>query len=186
MQALKLAADVAQEAGIPAVHTHCGFLPSNPNESDYKEAVAAIKDVAGHCKERGRLFLCETGQETPVTLLRAIRDVDLDNLGVNLDTANLILYGNGNPVDAMDVIGPYVRGLHAKDGLFPTDPKNLGREVPIGQGKVDFEKVIEKLKQVNYAGPMTIEREIEGPDQTRDILASKSYLEGLLRKVYNS
>jgi L-ribulose-5-phosphate 3-epimerase len=185
MEALKLAADVAKEAGIPAVITHCGFLPSNPNDNDYREAIAAIRDVAAHCKERDRLFLFETGQETPVTLLRAIRDVGLDNLGVNLDTANLILYGNGNPVDAMDVIGPWVRGLHAKDGVFPTDPGNLGKETPIGKGRVDFQKVIEKLKDVNYHGYMTIEREIEGPEQTRDILASKSYLEGLLSKVYS-
>ncbi len=184
INALQLAADVAQASGVPAIHTHCGFLPSNPNEPDYKEGVAAIKSVAVYCQQRGRQFLCETGQETPVTLLRAIRDVGLENVGVNLDMANLILYGNGNPVDAMDVIGQYVRGLHAKDGLFPTDPKNLGREVPIGQGKVDFKAVVEKLKRVNYAGPMTIEREIEGPEQVRDILASKSYLEGILRQVY--
>ena len=184
MDALKLTADVAEKAGIPAIHTHCGFLPANPNEQDYKESVAAIKNVAAHCKERGRLFLFETGQEAPITLLRAIHDIGLNNLGVNLDMANLILYGNGNPVDAMDVLGPLVKGLHAKDGLFPTDPKNLGREVAIGKGKVDFVGVVEKLKAVNYRGAMTIEREIQGPEQTRDILASKLYLEGVLQTVY--
>ncbi len=153
INALKLAADVAREAGVPAIHTHCGFLPSNPNETDYKEGVAAIKEIAAYCQQRGRQFLCETGQETPVTLLRAIRDVGLDNVGVNLDMANLILYGNGNPVDAMDVIGHYVRGLHAKDGLFPTDPRNLGREVPIGKGKVDFKDGGRKIEASQLCGP---------------------------------
>jgi L-ribulose-5-phosphate 3-epimerase len=169
IDALKLAADVAEEANIAAIHTHCGFLPENPNASDYKEGVAAIKDVAAHCKTRGRMFLFETGQETPITLLRAIHDIGLDNLGINLD-----------------VFGHWVRGLHAKDGLFPTDPRNLGREVAIGKGKVDFPKLIQRLKDVHYTGPMTIEREIQGPQQTKDILASKAYLENLLREAYQS
>jgi len=94
------------------------------------------------------------------------------------------LYGKGNPVDAMDVIGARVRGIHAKDGLFPTDPKNLGAEVPIGKGKVDFRRVIERLHDFNYRGAISIEREIDGEDQTQDILASKQYLENIIAEVY--
>ncbi len=186
IDALKVAAEVAQAAGIEAVHTHCGFIPENPNDPVYAEAVAAIHEVAAHCKDRNVLFMCETGQETPVTLLRMIQDVGLDNLRVNLDTANLILYGKGNPSDAMDVIGQYVHGLHGKDGLFPTNPRSLGREVPIGQGKVDFRDVMRRLKALNYHGPLTIEREIEGPEQTKDIVASKVYLEKLIAETYAS
>lgn len=181
---LKQAADVAAEAGIPAVHTHCGFIPENPNDPLYAETVAAIREVASYAKQKGLQMLCETGQESPVTLLRAIHDVGLDNIAVNLDTANLVFYGKGNPVDAMDVIGQYVKGLHAKDGLFPTDPKHLGKEVPIGTGKVDFRALITRLKQVDYHGPMTIEREIHRPEQTRDILQSKAYLEKVIADVY--
>jgi L-ribulose-5-phosphate 3-epimerase len=186
IDALKLAADVAQAAGVESIHTHCGFIPENPNDPVYAEAVAAIREVAVYSKTRGILFLCETGQETPVTLLRMIDDVGLDNMRVNLDTANLILYGKGNPSDAMDVIGKYVHGLHGKDGLFPTNPKNLGREVPIGQGKVDFKDVLRRLKAANYHGPLTIEREIEGPEQTRDIVASRTYLNKLIAETYTS
>jgi L-ribulose-5-phosphate 3-epimerase len=186
IDALKLAADVAQAAGVESIHTHCGFIPENPNDPVYAEAVAAIREVAVYSKARGILFLCETGQETPVTLLRMIEDVGLDNMRVNLDTANLILYGKGNPSDAMDVIGKYVHGLHGKDGLFPTNPKSLGREVPIGQGKVDFKDVLRRLKGVNYHGPLTIEREIEGPEQTRDIVASRTYLNKLIAETYTS
>jgi L-ribulose-5-phosphate 3-epimerase len=182
--ALKHAADFAQKAGIPAIQSHCGFIPSNPNEQLYKDVVAAIREVASHLKERGCMLLCETGQETPVTLLRAITDVGLDNVGVNLDVANLILYGNGNPVDALDVIGKYVHGMHAKDGLYPTDPRNLGKEVAIGKGKVDFRAVFKGLKALNYTNAVTIEREISGPEQTQDIQASKSYLERLLSEAY--
>jgi L-ribulose-5-phosphate 3-epimerase len=180
IDSLKQGSDFAKQVSIPAIHTHCGFIPENPNDPLYKETVEAIKEVASYCRRNGQMFLFETGQETPVTLLRMIEDVGLDNLGVNLDTANLILYGKGNPVDALDVIGKYVRGLHAKDGFFPTDPKQLGKEVPIGQGKVDFPLVIKRLKKLNYRGPITIERETSGPQQIEDVKKSKAYLEKLI------
>ena len=186
IDALKITADMAAECGIPAVHTHCGFLPENPNELTYKDVVAAVREVAVHCEEKDRLFYCETGQETPVTLLRMIEDVGMKNVFVNLDVANLILYGKGNPVDAMDVLGARIRGMHAKDGLFPTDPRSLGKEVPIGQGKVQFRRVIERLRDLGYQGAMTIEREIHGEKQTQDILESKVFLENLIAEVYGA
>lgn len=177
---LKRASDFAKKAGMPALHTHFGFIPENPNDPVYAETVAAIRDVASHVKSNGQMVLCETGQESPITLLRCITDVGLDNVFVNLDTANLILYGKGNPVDAMDVIGKLVRGLHAKDGLFPTDPKQLGTEVPIGQGRVDFPLLFKRLRELNYRGPVTIEREISGPQQLEDVRKEKVYLEKLI------
>lgn len=180
IEQLKHASDFAKKAGIPAIHTHFGFIPENPNDPVYPETVAAIHEVASHVKSNGQMVLCETGQESPITLLRCITDVGLDNVFVNLDTANLILYGKGNPVDAMDVIGKLVRGMHAKDGLFPTDPKQLGTEVPIGKGRVDFPKLFRLLKGLNYRGPVTIEREISGPQQLEDVRKEKIYLEKLI------
>lgn len=177
----KRASDFARKFNFPALHTHAGFIPEDPNEPLYQETVAALREVAGHCKANGQTILYETGQESPITLLRTIQDVGLDNQFVNLDTANLILYGKGNPVDALDVIGRYVRGVHAKDGLFPTDPKRLGEEVPIGQGRVDFPRVIRRLRELGYRGAITIEREISGPQQIEDIRKAKAYLEKLLR-----
>jgi len=146
----------------------------------YKETVKAIREVASYCKQNGQSFRYETGQETPITLIRAIQDVGLDNQGVNFDVANLILYGKANPADAVDLLGPYVQGMHAKDGLYPTDPKNLGKEVPIGQGKVDFPRIIQRLKDLNYRGAVTIEREISGPQQVEDVRAAKRYLEKVI------
>jgi sugar phosphate isomerase/epimerase len=84
----------------------------------------------------------------------------------------------------MDVIGHLVRGIHAKDGLFPTNPRNLGEEVAIGKGRVDFPAMFERLRRVNYKGPITIERETEGAEQREDILRSKAFLENLIEKVY--
>jgi len=177
---IKKASDFAKQCGIAAVQTHCGFIPENPNDPVYKETVTAMRDVAGYCKRNGQNFRYETGQETPIALVRAIQDVGLDNQGVNFDLANLILYGKANPVDAIELLGPYVQGIHAKDGLWPTNPKELGQEVPIGKGKVDFPRIIGRLKELNYRGAVTIEREISGPQQAEDVRAAKAYLEKLI------
>src|SRR5438445_3713343 len=111
---IKKASDFAKQCGIDAVQTHCGFIPENPNDPVYKETIAAMREVAGYCKRNGQNFRYETGQETPITLVRAMQDVGLDNQGVNFDLANLILYGKANPVDAIELLGPYVQGIHAK------------------------------------------------------------------------
>ncbi|HKX00198.1 MAG TPA: sugar phosphate isomerase/epimerase family protein [Bryobacteraceae bacterium] len=177
---IKQVSDFAKKAGIPGVQTHCGFIPEDPNEPLYEETVKAIRTVAEYCKQNGQTFRCETGQETPITLVRAIKDVGLDNVGVNFDVANLILYGKANPVDAVELLGPYIMGVHAKDGLYPTNPRQLGREVPIGQGKVNFPVLIGLLKKVGYTNPLTIEREIHGEKQTEDILTAKAFLEKLI------
>jgi sugar phosphate isomerase/epimerase len=183
---LQRTSDMAKQCGVPAVHTHCGFIPENLHDPLYGEAVDAIRKIASYCQANSQHFFFETGQETPITLLRAIGDVGLPNIGVNLDTANLILYGKGDPVDALDVIGTYVRGVHAKDGLFPTDPRGLGKEVPIGQGKANFPEIIGKLRQLGYRGPVTIERETEGPQQLEDVQKSSAYLKELIAKAYGS
>jgi L-ribulose-5-phosphate 3-epimerase len=177
---MKLGSDFAKRAGIPGIQGHAGFIPENPNDPLFGEVVEALKEVGSHCKQNGLTLRCETGQETPITLLRALRATGLDNIGVNFDAANLILYGKANPVDALDILGPHVLGVHAKDGRYPTDPQKLGEEVPIGEGKVDFPRLIQRLKEVKYRGPITIEREISGPRQDEDIRASKAYLERLV------
>lgn len=177
---IKKASDFAKQCGIAAVQTHCGFIPENPNDPVYKETIAAIREVTTYCQRNGQNFRYETGQETPITLVRAIRDVGTDNQGINFDLANLILYGKANPVDAIELLGPYVQGIHAKDGLWPTNPKELGKEVPIGEGKVDFARIIARLKALNYRGAVTIEREISGPKQVEDVRAAKAYLERLI------
>jgi sugar phosphate isomerase/epimerase len=177
---IKKASDFAKQCGISAVQTHCGFIPENPNDPEYQETVAAIREVATYCKRNGQNFRYETGQETPITLVRAMGDVGVDNQGVNFDLANLILYGKANPLDAIELLGPYVQGIHAKDGMWPTNPKQLGEEVAIGKGKVDFPHIIERLKQLNYRGAVTIEREISGPQQLEDVREAKMYLERLI------
>lgn len=183
IDALKQVSDFAKLLGVDQVQTHCGFIPENPSDPLYKETVAAIREVAGHCAKNGQRFLMETGQETPTTMSRAIRDVNLPNLGVGLDTANLILYGKANPVDAVAILGPHVHSIHAKDGRWPTNPDKLGEEVLIGTGLVDFREVFAGLRKAGYTGAITIERETHGPQQIEDVRQEKQYLENVLAQI---
>jgi L-ribulose-5-phosphate 3-epimerase len=186
IDALRQVSDFAKELGIGQVQTHCGFIPEDPADPLYPGAVEAIRTVAQHCHGNGQYFLMETGQETPTTMSRMIRDVAMPNLAVGLDTANLILYGKANPVDAVDILGPHVRSIHAKDGRWPTDPSKLGEEVLIGKGLVNFREVFTKLHRIGYAGAVTIERETSGPQQIEDVRQEKIYLERILHEVLAS
>ena len=180
IQDLQFAAQFAAWAGAPAIVTHAGFIPENPKDPLYAGTLEAIVAVGRRCRELGVGFWFETGQETPVTLLRVIEDSGLDNLGINLDTANLILYGKANPLDALDVFGRLVRNLHAKDGEYPTNGRELGHEVAIGTGKVDFPRILARLHKLGFTGEIVIEREISGPQQAADIQKSITYLRGLV------
>lgn len=177
-------ADFAHKLGIKNVVTHMGFIPENPNDPQFAPFCVAVRQVAEHLKKNNQNILFETGQETPVTMLRCFEKVGMDNLGVNLDTANVILYGKANPVDALDVFGKYVMNIHAKDGLYPTNGHDLGSEVRIGDGKVDFKALFKKLHELGYDSYVTIEREIEGEKQTEDIRYAKKYLESIINEVY--
>jgi len=183
IDALRQASDFAKQIGVAQVQTHCGFIPEDPNDPLYPGTVEAIRAVAQHCHDNGQHFLMETGQETPTAMSRALRDANMPNLAVGLDTANLILYGKANPVDAVDILGPHVRSIHAKDGKWPTDPSQLGEEVLIGKGLVDFRSVFTKLHRLGYQGAVTIERETSGPQQIEDVRQEKFYLEKILNEV---
>ena len=176
---LKRGSDFAKMLGVDQVATHAGFLPENMTDAEFIPVLSAIKEIAEHCKGNSQKFLFETGQETPTTLRRTIDDVGTGNLGVNLDPANLIIYGKGNPVDALDLIGPFVRNVHGKDAVYPVDGRHGGKEKRLGDGKVNYPAFIARLKEFGYDGCITIEREISGEEQDRDIAYAKELLESL-------
>ena len=178
--ALKKGADFAVRVGVSSVTTHVGFIPENPGNPLYPGLIDALREVVSYCRERDLTFCFETGQETPVTLLRVIEDLGGDNLGINFDSGNLLRYGKANPIDALDVFGEYVVGVHAKDGEYPTNGRELGVEKAIGAGRVGFPKLIAKLKALGYAGALTIEREISGPKQIEDIKHAIEVLSALI------
>ena len=176
LNTLKKASAFASKIGVDQVITHVGFLPNSPADPDYIGTIGALKNLCQLMKSRGQYFLFETGQETPVTLLRAIQDIGTGNVGINLDTGNLILYGMANPLDSLDVFGQYVMNTHIKDGVYPIDGRSLGKEVPAGEGKANIPAVIRRLEEIGYTGPFTIEREISGEKQIQDILHAKNII----------
>ena len=181
---LKSASDFAEKIGVKQVVTHVGFIPENPSATEFNGTVAALRNLCGYMKKKGQHFLFETGQETPITLLRTIEAIGTGNLGVNLDTANPILYGKANPVDALDVFGKYVMDTHIKDGFYPTNGMYLGHEARAGDGKANIPEVVRKLiVEYGYEGPFTIEREISGEQQTADIIHAKKLLEDAMAKI---
>lgn len=176
-------ADFAKKLGVTDIVTHMGFIPENPFDPAFEPFCDAVRSVAKHLERSGQFLLFETGQETPVAMLRCFETVGAKNLGINLDTANLILYGKANPVDALDVFGQYVRNLHAKDGVYPVNGHDLGKEVRIGDGKVDFYNLFSKLKALGYDSHITIEREISGEQQIQDIRYAKHYLDDIIKRI---
>ena len=179
-------ANWAREVGIDAVTSHVGFIPESPEHPEYKPFIRCMTQLCRYFRSNGQTFAFETGQETPATLRRVIEDIGLDNVGVNLDPANLILYGKGVPLDAVELIGEFVFNTHCKDGDWPAPGGKLGHEMPLGEGEVNIRELIPKLYAKGFRGPLTIEREISGPQQIEDITKAKALLEeiraGLLRE----
>jgi len=169
-----------KRVGTTDMIIHAGFVPNNPFTAEYAVMLSTIQLLGTRLKAAGLNLLFETGPESPISILRLFADTGLDNLYINLDTGNLIMYGYGNPVDAMYTFGKYVRNVHAKDALPPTDPRKLGKETEIGQGFVDFPRVIRMLKEVGYDRFITIEREISGGSQGDEILRAMKYLKELV------
>lgn len=176
LQELMDASDFAEKIGVSRVITHVGFLPENADDPDFNGTVAALRHLCKYMKAKGQQFLFETGQETPVTMLRTIEAIGTDNIGINFDTANLMLYGKANSLDALDTFGKYVLDTHIKDGFYPTNGMKLGRQVPVGEGKADIPAIMRRLEELDYRGSFTIEREITGEQQIKDIRQARDLL----------
>lgn len=173
--------DFCAEAGVPAMHSHFGFIPEDPSSEQYKNFIEIMKQLAGYAKDKGIMIYFETGQETPTTLIRALTDIGTGNVFINCDVANLLLYGKANPTDAIREFGPLVKDVHAKDGCYPTreDPYHLGAEKPIPEGDVDFPAIINILKEEGYEGALTIECELNGSSQAY-LAKTRQYLQDLI------
>lgn len=186
VEGLKKVIDFANILKVKTVTTHMGFMPENPSTKEYKDVLETIYELCLYANQYNIDFCFETGQETPTVILRTINDVKargLNNLKINLDPANLLMYGKGNPMDAVDVFGQYVAGMHVKDGDYPTNGNDLGWEYKVGKGRVNFEYIIRKLHSFGYQGPLTIEREISGEEQKKDIKDTIKFLEDILAKI---
>ncbi|MDR0520400.1 MAG: sugar phosphate isomerase/epimerase [Planctomycetaceae bacterium] len=180
-------ADFAAKLGVSAIGSHIGFVPHDQNSADYKAAVKTIQDLTAHLKKNGQSLHLETGQESADSLLAFIMNVGADNLFINFDPANLILYGIGDPIGALKSVGQFVRGVHCKDATATTGKPGVdwGCEVPFGQGQVDAEKFLRTLFEIGYTGALTIEREIpaEPERQKAEIGQAVELIEELKAKI---
>ncbi len=172
---VKQAAVFCKDLGTKNVLIHAGFIPNNPFGDDYKYAVEVVRELSEYLKELDLNLILETGGESPISLLRLINDVATGNIRVNIDTGNIVMYGFGNPVDAVYTLNSYISSIHIKDGLPPEDPKILGKETNFGEGFVDFNRFFSALKHYGFDGSVIIEREINDgmTDAMNDITLSK-------------
>jgi sugar phosphate isomerase/epimerase len=160
-QEMKEISDFAAKLGVGVVALHIGFISHESGDATYRQVVGVTQEVCDHAKKNGQNLHLETGQETADDLLQFISDVRRYNLFINFDPANMILYGTGNPIQALWKVGPYVRSVHCKDGKWSARPgQDWGQEVPLGEGDVGMETYLRTLAAIGYTGPLTIEREI--------------------------
>ncbi len=179
---LKEIADFAKLLGVDKVGVHIGFVPHDRTSADYRDVLAVARETCDHAATNQQAIHLETGQEPADVLLSFLTDVERDNLFVNFDPANMILYGCGEPIPALRTLGRYVRSIHCKDATWSDQPgKTWGAEVPLGKGAVDFPAYLRTLAEIGYDGPLTIEREIpqEPTRQKAEIAAAVEVLKTL-------
>ena len=160
--------NIAREMGLKLLSTHVGFIPPSSHPA-YRTMIQRVCELAEAFQPLGIELLMETGQETASELLQFLNDVHCRNIGVNFDPANMILYGAGDPIDAIRVLGRHIRHVHVKDAILSDQPGiKWGQEVPFGSGQVGPIRFLTVLQQVGYTGPLVIERE-GGDDRIGDV-----------------
>ena len=188
VQEMKEISDFARLLGVDTVGLHIGFVPEDTASESYQNLLATTRDLLDHVKANGQNLHLETGQETADHLLHFIDDVARDNLYINFDPANMILYGTGEPIEALKKVGKFVRSVHCKDATWAAEGRrgqDWGAEVALGEGDVGMETYLQTLSDIGYDGPLTIEREIpeDAVQQKTDIGKAVSLLEGLRTKI---
>ncbi len=174
--------DFAAAIGVRSIACHIGFVPEDTTHPDYTAVLEMVRRVADHAGRHHQTFALETGQEPAHVLLKFLKDANRPNVGINFDPANMILYGTGDPIEALGVLGPRVLSVHAKDGDWPPreKPGALGTERPLGQGSVGIPRFLAKLKEIGFSGPLNIEREADNQqERLDDIRKAVAYLHSL-------
>jgi len=174
------ALDRTRALGLSDLMLHAGFLPE-PGDPDRKPFLDTLGQVSAMAAAKGVTVAFETGQETADLLRRTLDELKCANLKVNFDPANMLLYDKGDPLRAVEILGPDIRSVHVKDANRPTTPGQWGEEVPLGQGQVNIRGFVQTLKKVGYRGPLCIEREVgDQPARIADIAHGIRYLKECL------
>lgn len=177
---VKAFAAFTETIGVKLLSTHIGFVPHEANDPQYKVMVERLKQVCDVLGEKGLTLVMETGQEKAESLMGFIDAVGHDNIGVNFDPANMILYGVGEPVEAVGILKDKIIHCHMKDANWSSRPmEEWGEEVVLGSGEADIPRVVSKLRSTGYTGPLIIEREA-GSQRVADIREGIELLESLV------
>jgi len=173
-------ADLTRQLGVKQLSVHVGFVPHDESDPTCAVMVDRVRAVCDALGERGLTLLMETGQEEARALLAFMASVGRDNIGVNFDPANMILYGVGDPIEAVDLLEERIAHVHMKDANASSRPgQDWGEEVVLGTGEADIPRIVSKLRASGYRGPLIIEREA-GNQRLTDIRAAKDLLQSLL------
>lgn len=178
-QNIQQTADLAVQLGLTLVSFHAGFLPHDKQDLEYQKLRERIARIAGLFAAKNIDLVFETGQETATSLRDFLEDLGSPNVGVNFDPANMILYGKGDPIEALRVLGPWIKQVHIKDSVATQQPGAWGEEVTAGTGDVDWKAFFTTLESLGYQGNFCIEREA-GDQRVADILAAKKMVESLV------
>ena len=153
--------DFAKMIGCDVIALHLGFVPHDTSDPAYQEIIEVTQQLCRHATNNGQAVHLETGQETADGLVTFIGDTKCDNLFVNFDPANMILYGAGQPIEAVEKIGSLIKSVHCKDAKWAANPGDeWGEETKLGDGDVGMKAFLQTLQKIGYTGPLTIEREI--------------------------
>ncbi len=179
-----MASQLAAELGVDTLAAHVGFIPQEDGDC-YRRFVADMRRFLEFCQNQGQRFIFETGQEPVAVLERFFRDLEMPNIGLNFDPANLLIYNFDDPSALVDRLGARVVNMHIKDGRRPSQPATLGDEERVGEGDAQVLELIRHLhREFGYTGPLVIEREIaDEAQQQADIRGTAALLEGLRREL---
>jgi sugar phosphate isomerase/epimerase len=169
LERLAWAIDRTKALGLKDLMLHAGFIPE-PGVADRRAFLDTLGKVSAMAAAKGVAVAFETGQETADLLRLTLDDLKCKNLGVNFDPANMLLYDKGDPLRAVEILGPDIRSVHVKDAKRPKVPGTWGEEVPLGEGEVDIRAFLKTLKKVGYRGSLCIEREVgDQAGRVRDV-----------------
>ena len=164
MERFRWALDRTRALGLSDLMLHAGFLPE-PKDPDRKPFLDTLAKVSQLAKEKDIIIAFETGQETADLLRLTLDELRCPNLKVNFDPANMILYEKGDPIRAVEILGPDIRSVHVKDAIGTKVSGTWGEEVPLGKGQANIKQFIKTLQKVGYRGPLCIEREVGDQEQ---------------------
>ncbi len=188
--------DLAKELETDIVTTHIGVVPEDKDCDRYKIMQEACFELAQYADSLGSHFAIETGPERSAVLKGFLDSLNSTGVAVNLDPANLVMVTGDDPVAAVHTLQRYIVHTHAKDGVKlrdsnpeviygviehdKWDDKPYFKEVPLGQGSVDFPNYLKALDEIGYKGFLTIEREC-GQDPAADILCAADFLRDVIK-----